>query len=449
MNTRAISFLLFVIGLFSQTQVRIVGSIAISELMINLMAPFLLLKGLSSFKREKVIKVFGLCSLTVVGNVIASVFNHTPFPSAVRGFATWYTLFSCLVFFYYFLRLSPFSFKWFLLGAAISYVVCIFAFQQGVEIAIAEQQGAYGDNVAEAITGSAIFWISRLSGFVFWPIQGYYLQIPFLYSFLTPLIFSIFAILTTASGRSAALVTLLSLLLIGVGQKRQSSMKRIQQHFPLILFSILALGFAAKFAYTSLASGGMLGREAQEKYEQQTKGKSSALAILMGGRIQCFVGAYAALKNPIIGYGPWAVDKDNLYGQFLRKYGNAEDYEAFSEQYVYYRRLGQDFLLPAHSCLFGGWIDCGIFGGIFWMYVIYLIYDCIRRRISVIPEYFGFFALALPSMMWNIVFSPVGFRIVWGFQLAMILVARAVSMGTLYPWGVRQIQASFERDRRA
>lgn len=447
MSTRAVSFILFAIGLFSQTQVRIVGSIAISELVIDLLMPFLLPKGMRSFRREKVIKAFGLCFLAIVGNVVASILNHTPFPSAIRGFATWYTLFCCLVFFYYVLRLSPLSFKWFLLGSAISFVVCIFVFQQGVEIAIAEQSGAYGRNIADQITKGPIFWISRISGFVFWPIQGCYLQTPFLYSFLVPLAFSLFSILTTASGRSTALTTLLSLFLIAVGRKSQSSMKSIQRHFPLILLSLLALGGAAKFAYTNLASGGMLGEAAQNKYEQQTKGKSGALAILMGGRLQCFVGAYAALKNPIVGYGPWPIDKDNLYGQFLQKYGNAEDYEDFTEKYVYYSREGREFLIPAHSCLFGSWVDSGIFGGIFWMYVIYLIYDCIRRRISAVPEYFGFFAIALPGMMWGILFSPIGYRIFWGFQIAMLLVARAVSTGALHHWGVRRLEAPFDIGR--
>lgn len=442
--------LLFLIGLFSMTQVRLVGSIGISELVIDLVAPFLLIKGWPSFRREKTVAAFVLCFLSIVGNVVAALANQTPFLSAIRGFATYYTLFSCMVFFYYVLRRSPFSFKWYLLGVALSYVVCIFVFRQGVEVAVAEQMGFYDGNLTEGIVSGAIFWISRISGFVFWPIQGFYLQTPLLYSCCVPLFFAIYAILTTASGRSAALLSLLSVFFFCVGRKKQASMKLIQNHFLLMLGVILSFGIVAKSAYVSLASGGMLGPAAQEKYEQQTKGKSSALAILMGGRPQCFAGAYAAMKNPIVGYGSWPIDKDNLYGQFLSKYGDAEDYEKFVERYAYYRRAGREFLIPGHSCLFGGWIDCGIFGGVFWAYAIYLIYDCIRRRISAIPEYFGFFALALPSMMWNIMFSPVGCRIAWGFQFAMLLVARGVSRGTLHSWVGRQSsRGAFEGGRSA
>lgn len=426
MNTKSQSFLLFLIGLFSQTQIQVVGSIGISELVIFLIAPVIWVREYGVFRREKVTTVLNLLLLAMVGCVISCLANKTPLPAALRGFAAPYGFFAGVVVFYVILRRSPMSFKWYLLGVAISFVVCTFYFQQAVEVSMAERAG-YGDS-AEKIMEGSIYWIGRLSGFIMWPIQGMYLQCPYLYSVLATFIFGVWAMISSASGRSAALIALVSSAVILIGGKTHRSMMRVQKWFILLLIGGATLVFIFKSVYTVAAGSGALGEKAQAKLEAQTRGGKDMLSLLMGGRLPVFIGAYACIKNPIWGYGPWAVDKDGITDDFLRRYGNAADYEQFVQEDVYYQKLGmaRQHLLSGHSAIIGWWLWYGILGLPVWVYVLRLMYDTVRFRIATVPEFFGFFATMLPTYLWGMFFSPFGGRMAWAFVVSMLLLNRMI-----------------------
>lgn len=425
MNTKSRSILLFLIGLFSQTQIRVVGSIGISELVIFLVAPMILIGSYGVLRREKVTPVLNLLFLAMVGCAISCFVNKTPLPAALRGFAAPYGFFSCVVVFYVILRRSPMSFKWYLLGVAISLVVCTFYFQQAVESTMADSAG-YGDS-AEKIMEGPIYWIGRLGGFVMWPIQGMYLQCPLPYSIIASFVFGAWSMLTSASGRSAALLAVASSFFILIGRKSRHSIANIQKYFfPLILGGIVFL-FLFKAVYTHAASGGALGDEARAKLEGQTRGKTDMLSIVMGGRIQVFIGGYACLKRPVLGYGPWALDTEGIYDEFMRKYGNAEDYEMMLKARADDARFGVSrgyHLIPGHSAIIGWWLWYGILGLFVWFYILYIMYDTIRHRIAAVPAFFGFFATMLPANIWGLVFSPFGSRMAWAFFVTMLLVNR-------------------------
>ena len=426
MNTKSRSLLLFLIGLFSQTQIRIVGSIGISEFFIFLMAPMVLIGSYGILKREKITPILNLLFLAMVGCAISCLANKTPILAVLRGFAAPYGFFASIVVFYVILRRSPLSFKWYLLGVSISFVVCTFYFQQAVETTMADSAG-YGDS-AEKIMEGPIYWIGRLGGFVMWPIQGMYLQCPLLYSVIASFIFGAWSMLTSASGRSAALLAVASSVFILIGQKSRHSMANIQRYFfPLILGGVFFV-FLFKTVYTKAAGSGVLGESAQTKLESQTRGKTDMLSILMGGRIQVFIGGYACFKRPFLGYGPWAIDDEDITDEFMRKYGNAEDYEQMLKTRGDYARLGfvRHHLLPAHSAIIGWWLWYGILGLPVWFYVLYLMYDTVRHRISSVPAFFGLFATMLPSNIWGLFFSPFGSRMAWAFFVTMLLINRMI-----------------------
>ena len=223
MNSNKSAFIMFLLGLFSQTQIRVIGSIGISELVIFVLAPFIFFKFWVVFKREKVSWTLNLLVLAMIGCVISSWVNHTPFPSAIRGFAAPYGFWAGVVVLYTILRRAPMSFKWYLLGSAISFVLCTFFFQQAVESNIAE--GVVQGTSAERIMEGPIYWIGRLSGFVMWPIQGAYLQTPLFYSVVASFVFGAWSMLTSASGRSAALIAIASSILILIGGKTKKTIR--------------------------------------------------------------------------------------------------------------------------------------------------------------------------------------------------------------------------------
>lgn len=428
MSYSSASWLLFLIGLFSQTHIHVVGSIGISELIVFLIAPFVYATHYAIFKQEKVTTVLHLLLLAMVGCLVSSWYNGTYFASAIRGFASPYGFFAGVVVFYALLRRNPMSFKWFLLGVAISLVICTFYFQQAVEVYKAEGAGAGGE-LSEKIMEGPIYWIGRLMGFVMWPIRGMYLKCPQTYSVLATLAFGVWSIVSSVSGRSAALITLMSSALIMIGGKTRQSIARVQRSFFLLLIGGVILVFAFKSIYSAAANSGALGETARTKLEAQTRGKKDILSLVMGGRLPVFIGAYACLQKPIVGYGPWAIDEEGITGEFMRKYGNAEDYEQMVGGEEYSRRMGITIrrLLPAHSVIIGWWLWYGILGLPIWIYILYLIYDTFRNRLAAFPEFFGLFATMLPDCLWNMCFSPFAGRLNWAFIITMMLLNRMLT----------------------
>ncbi len=418
---------MFLMGLFSQTQVRIIGSIGISELILFAVAPFVFVLNYATFKRDGILLALRLLSLAMVGCVISSWYNETAFPAVARGLASPYGFWACLVVFYVLLRKSPMSFKWYLLGAAFSFILCTFYFQQAYEVTAAEGFG-YGAD-AEGIMSGPIYWIGRLGGFIIWPIQSFYLQCPIWFSASAVFLFGSWSLLTSASGRSAALVAMASAMMIILGGKSRIRMIKISKNlFPFLIVSCIFV-FCFKTAYSHMAINGHLGEEARVKYERQTQGKDDLVSILMGGRGLVFIGLFACAKNPIIGYGPWARDKYGIIREFMAKYGTSDDYETVLKIEQYNSKMGRfgTRLIPGHSAIVAWWLWYGILGLPIWLYIIYLIYDLLRYRIATFPELFGYFACVLPSQLWAMFFSPFGARMPWAFFVTMLLVNRAIN----------------------
>ena len=90
----AYGMLLFLIGLFSATQIRIGGKLGISEFVMVLLAPFLFLRNVSLLKRDKVLYFFVLIILWVVGAIVSDIVNGTYFNFAMRGIAVPITVFA-------------------------------------------------------------------------------------------------------------------------------------------------------------------------------------------------------------------------------------------------------------------------------------------------------------------------------------------------------------------
>ena len=69
-----------------------------------------------------------------------------------------------------------------------------------------------------------------------------------------------------------------------------------------------------------MAKENILSEEALRKYEMQTKEGEGIVNLVVSGRMESFVAIPACFDNPIWGYGPWAIDMDGYYENFLQKY---------------------------------------------------------------------------------------------------------------------------------
>lgn len=427
---------LFFIGLFSETQIRIVGSIGISELVVYFVAPFVFCHDILSLKHDRFMPAINLALMAMAGCVISSFYNRIPLAYALRGFATTYSLFAWPVVLHHFLRNNYRDIRWLFLGVAISGIITIFFFHNGAEY-YQYMRSATGAESGGMIKGGQLFVLSHFGAWVTLPLRGWYYQTPFAFCVISPLILTIYTIVTTATGRSAILLALLSSTIVFMGGKSRLKMRTLQRRLPLLLIlgTLMAIGVASLYKYAG--QKGLLNKEAQQKYENQIAKRDvggGPLKLLMAGRVEFFVGLYGCLTSPIMGKGPWAIDTDRIYERFLEKYGNARDYDGYMQmQRSMVRSYGREseHIIPAHSHIIGFWLGYGILGLPYWLYVLWLMYRHYRFHLTVIPQWFGVFALSGIDMLWGIFFSPYGARLGGCLFVVMLLFARAVATGRL------------------
>ena len=181
------------------------------------------------------------------------------------------------------------------------------------------------------------------------------------------------------------------------------------------------------------AVNGWFGEESRLKYERQTNGDSSLVGLLMGGRMDSFCGLIACVDKPIIGLGPWAMDDGYYVGEFLSKYANDEDYHRFLELEKFKQRYGIAglSLIPCHSFITEFWLWYGIFGLIFWLYVVYALVRYLRQDCYAVPQMYMWLACGIPAYLWNVFFSPFGNRTGSILFIVAVLMVRAVRKGKL------------------
>lgn len=406
-------------------------SLSFTELFVFIAAPFYFIKEYPYLKRFGFMPLLWLSVLTLVGCVVASISNQTPLPAFIRGFASVMVIPCTLIMGCRMLRTNPNGFKYFLVGSVLSMLLCTFIFRRSVEVAIA-QRATGGAVDASDIASGALFWVQRVGGVVSLPAKGWYLQCPLVVSVGVLVFMAVFALFITASGRSAALGSLAAAVLILLGRRKQSTMRRLGQHFILLMVIGIVGIVVAKNAYVYTASRGLLGEESRRKYERQSKGKSSMGALLLGGRMEAFCGLIAAFDHPIVGFGPWPRDRNGYTGEFLLKYGNREDYEAYIRSESMRLKLGLgEPLIPCHSYITTFWVNYGIFGLFLWLYILFLIFRFMKNDIWAIPQWYFWIVAAVPAFLWRIFFSPFAERVDSALIITAMLLERAVRMGRL------------------
>ena len=430
-KNKRVGLILFIIGVFSSTQIQLIGSIAIAEIYIFLAAPIFLVSDFPEIRKYGFGTALGLMFMALIGVCLSSLYNHSPFYAFSRGFAHYYGLIASFLVAQHFIRRDISSYKWLMFGSSISSIITIFAFRRSIETMHAMKRAGTENITVDDIVSGPLFWIQRLSSFLLLPIQGWYLKMPRLYSIIMPFALTVFSFVTSESGRSAALCGIGGTFLILLGGKSIATIKKFQKRFILVLFSGMFLVIGFKIAYSYAATHGLLSEKATAKYELQTKGGTDTLHLLMGGRPETFVGILAAKDSPVFGFGPWAVDDKGYWAEYLSNYGTVDDLRS----YYATESFGRVHLLPSHSHIVGSWHACGIMGVFIWIYLIYLCVDCLNRRIYAVPELFGWIAIAAPNFLWHICFSPFVSRISSGFVFAVLLTIRAIEQGKIqYSW---------------
>ena len=432
MNKKSSDFWLFMIGMWSQTQIHLVGSLGISEFPIFLVAPFVFLIGYRELRQDGLLPFICLTIFTCIGSVLSGKVNHVYNVEILRGLASPYAIFAEVVVFHRLLRRNFGGLKWIIFGAFISGIISIFVFQPET-YTMGRFGAATGQEAVEAVTGYALFWSKKISSLMNLPISCMYFKTPLAYIIAAPLFeVGLKLVISHGSGRAAALVTMASVVMLAFGRKSRERMFSIRNRVFLFMVVGLVSLLAFKVVYSQLAKQGILGPEAQEKYEKQTRMGSSALRILMSGRMEFFCGVMAAMDRPIIGFGNNALDEKGYALDYLQKYGAPEDYNMYARTMYDAAMRGQIPRIPAHSHIASFWLYHGIFGLLLWLYVLWLMWLFVRRNSAAIPQWYGYFCLAIPATGWAIFFSPFGARVGETVLITCLLLAKAVGQHRMY-----------------
>ena len=429
-DTKSSSFLLFLLGLGCATKIYFVGTIAFSELVIFFIAPLLMLKYWYRMRIEGFLPFLYMLAFMTSGLFVSSAWNHSPLPFIIKLFAVFYGMFAYYVVFYVLIHDNFKGIGWFFLGAFISGIITIWAFNPHADVS--STGFAYiGNAAAEDVIRGPLFWIGKVRGLGQLPIAAAYLKTPLTYSVVTPILFVVFAMLTTITGRAQSMCVLMSGAMILIGRKGRRSMQTIGNHVWSFMIVGMVVLLTYKMVYSYAAENGHLGEAARSKYEHQTDRGKGAISMLVSGRTEFFIALSAIVDHPIIGFGPRALDTKGYAESFLIKYGTEQDMLGYYISLQRLASLGLVRSIPTHSHIMAAWLWCGLPGLIFFLWVLYVIFKHIKHYVSVVPQWFGYFALTIPSMVWGIFFNPFVSRSALPLLMVLIFYAKAVGDGKM------------------
>jgi hypothetical protein len=324
----------------------------------------------------------------------------------MKGFAWSYAIFSGLVCLHALLKDDLYGLRWFLIGATLSSIIALRYFVPGNSTVLAERLGMAA---SETATSYKLATVGVASSFAVLAICLFYLRIPL----LCVLISGTFAIFNLLEGwRSGLLVGAAStlLLLFAMGRSdRMRSMGRGQLTTAVLV--LLAIGLSV-LLYEHAVRKGWMGEAELAKYEMQKETRIG----LASGRSQFVVAALALRDSPVIGHGSWTSDDKTQYNiRAAELVGNEKAKVAYDRD---------DWYVHLHSHLWQAWVWHGIFGGVFWIYVLALMAGTLRFRMGVVPELYAYLAITIPFMTWNVLFSPPGGRVNTAVAIVVMILVR-------------------------
>lgn len=402
-NAKRSAFWLFLIGCFSMTQIRIGAKIGISEIACLIAMPVILFKDYRLYSRDGVAMYFNLLIFWMIGAIFSDYYNNSEFEQFIRGFSVPLLLLASSVCIYHFLRGYTENLKWLIFGIAVSSVISIFVFQRGVAGDIAD--GGNMEEAIEKVIGYKLFWSNNIKTCLLLPIKTMYLKLSNFY--VVPAMISVAVVNAMSGGRSAFAVSVLAFFVVIIGGKRVDSMRRIKRYLPILFLFMIGAMVLVKTVYTYAASHGYLSESEIVKYEKQTTQGSDIKSLMIAGRGDFFIGLFAAIDKPFIGHGSQALDHFGYEEEYLHKYGTPNEIAR------YLKVRGQGYLrtIRSHSHVICYWMWHGIAGLAFWMYILHLVVQTFRRRMDLIPAWFGFLAIAMSDFLWDYFFSPLGLRV--------------------------------------
>ena len=405
----------FLLGLGSRLNVRLIGYLPFSELAILLAFPVLLPKLTSREVLKRTAWILPLAALWLASLVLTDLYRGTIWSLSARGIARIIVFMTAIPFAVYFFRRGTYDkLLWFTIGAIPSNILSAFFFRSGVHEG---RELTYGTAVIDWQT----HW-SGLAGVVAG--LGMLLLYQRRHAYAYGISFGMGILNVLKASRSVGAMLFLGPLITIAYNTLSTRVTLTQRRMSAIGIVTAALSagcFAAVlfYAYSFAAQEQLLGERELARYEAQSR---NAFGMFVGGR-PALVSSYLAIsQSPFVGYGSWPIDKWEFNARGLELAGLKPPSDIYRKGYP---------LIDSHSHVFQAWVESGVCGAIFWVYIFWImakatllpIQDERRLRLAVTSS--------AVSFCWHILFSPIASRIELSFALGVIL-TQAISRTASY-----------------
>lgn len=378
-----LGILAFIVPLTLFIEATIVGRLFMPDILLATLLPFLLSRRGRRLSAQLPRMFLLLSSLWLLGQVATDLIRDIPFVDYARGWAK--IALTIINFCSIFLLLDgrPKRIILFALGLAVGGLIRFYV-NPGEYAEFLPWKFGYGMSVtmllvlgSTVISGkgkfgwlTAIMLITGASGF----------NIYMGYRSLGGILFLVAAYMVAQTLRNKR-------------DNRHSLVRSRQVMIVMFISGLSAWGILEMYGHA--AQSGLLGDEAKQHYDKQAAG---VYGLLLGGRSEIFASVPAIIDSPILGHGSWAKNCHYVYllDDYKQEYGYGETY------------LGGDCLIPSHSHLFGSWVEAGIMGALFWIWVITLIFRALSHSFSNLNSLTPLIAFAGFLLLWDVLFSPYG-----------------------------------------
>lgn len=417
---RSVDILVFAIPFLQFVQLNVVGVLYASELL--LVATFVYFVFTRKLELSTPIsrRFVALCTAWLVSQIVTDFVRHTAFSDYARG---WSKIVMTLI---------TFAVLYVLLDGREQRLVSYgWGLVAGSTLGFLIDPGQWGREypwkfgMSFPVTLGAFLLASRKNCARSWPI-------------IISVIIGCTNIAAGARSRGGVCLAIALYLLISSPQsQKRDGIPKMKTASLVAIIALCALAVAAVlWTYQYAARAGILGHAAREEYEEQSAGD---YGVLLGGRSAVLGSIPAIYDSPILGHGSWARDPVYVLAQLQAM--TAMGYENTSA--VEEEELDEGYI-PAHSYLFGAWVEAGVVGAIFWAWVLVLTVNALVRTYPCHTLLLPLVAFCAVSLAWDILFSPYGAqqRIIVPFYIVLLMTHLRMARLHVSPLATAKARAS-------
>lgn len=405
-NSKFYVLLGLLVGAGSKLYIRTpFGILPMMDFAAYLVGPIVFITSFATYGKA-VRRLLIMAFLWCVGSVVSDLYRGTPTMVMFKQAMILLDMFLLIPMSVWLLKKSPRFIFWFGVGAAFGAVISLYAFQNGALLAHAMSRG-YDDSGSMTDFLAEKQYVPTYIGFgvcmvTYVPRILYRIPWCFVYSIRLA---AGFYMLVNGGARNQFLTTVAGAGIIFLYANNKKLLNVIFKNKVIVLLVALMAALIFNQGYMFMAKNGYLGDEGLAKYERKKYGEAS----MLDSRVDLFVNWPFLWRSPIIGAGSEYIDRwgYTLKSKFVKDKKVSKKDSGVSRFY-------------GHSVIIGSWTSAGIFGLLFWLYVLCMYVRFLGKDMYALGDLAPFMAAGIVSTLWDLFFSPFAGRGSYAMNVAFV-----------------------------